>query len=81
MTKNSVAYTFKLNLAIRVGDFPADPSLGYGMLDAHCEHPSIACDLKVARVREPLLMHVKRKAMHLAAAGAGIPQLRDVPDF
>lgn len=26
-------------------------------------------------------MHVKRKAMHLAAAGAGIPQLRDVPDF
>lgn len=29
----------------------------------------------------PLLMHVNREAIHLAAAGAGIPQLRDVPDF
>ena len=34
MTKNSVAYTFQLNLAVRVGGFPVAPSLGYGMLAA-----------------------------------------------
>lgn len=31
MTKNSVAYTFKLNLAVRVWGFPVDPGLGYGI--------------------------------------------------
>ena len=68
MTKNSVAYTFQLNLAIRVGGFPVAPSLGYGMLDAHCEHPSIARDLNVTSVRAPLLAYVKRVAPHCSSA-------------
>lgn len=38
------------------------------MLDAHCEHPSIACDLKVASVRASLLTYVKRVAPHCSSA-------------
>lgn len=34
MAENGPAYTFQLNCAARVRDFPIDPSLGYRMLSA-----------------------------------------------